>query len=282
MITEILVHLDGSSDDEYRLLHAEHLATAHRAHIRGLYCESLPEIVLTLPQYAVSRGVASEQMSELKAQADRTEKAIRLRLDKLSVPYDLRRFDILLEGVDRVVASQARTADLTVVRTPYQPGFALPGRAPEFVEAALFGSGRGVFVVPEEEPARLRPLDTVLVAWTDSKEAANAVAQAMPFLKKATQVVVAMVEGDKPAEAGGTEPGADVARYLDRHGVTVELRHLREWNTVSEALFNEAKRLDAGLLVAGAYGHSRLREWVLGGVTRDILTKTPLPALLAH
>ncbi|EGY00379.1 hypothetical protein AZA_89549 [Nitrospirillum viridazoti Y2] len=282
MIKEIIVHLDGTPDDEARIAYAEYLAAARGAHIRGLYCVLLPEIILNLPQYAISRDVASEQMAQFKAQVDKTEEALRTRLDRLSVPYDLRRFDILAGGVEGIVANQARTADLMVVRTPYQPGFAMPGRAPEIVEAALFGSGRGVFVVPDEEPVRIRPLDTILVAWTDSREAANAVSRAMPFLQAATQVVAAMVEDGRPPEATGEEPGADLARYLDRHGVKVELRHLREWRNASEALFNEAERLGAGLLVAGAYGHSRLREWVLGGVTRDILTRTPIPALLAH
>ena len=89
---------------------------------------------------------------------------------------------------------------------------------------ALFASGRSVYVGPESAAPAGREIKTVLVAWNDAREAARALAEAMPFLERAQEVVVAMVDRDSPADVKGAEPGADIARHLDRHGVKVELR----------------------------------------------------------
>ena len=77
-------------------------------------------------------------------------------------------------------------------------------------------------------------------------------------------------------------PGADIARHLDRHGINVELRQISGWSNPAEALLNEAEKSGAQMIVMGGYGHSRFREWVLGGVTRDILKVATVPVLLAH
>ncbi|EGY01161.1 universal stress protein family protein [Nitrospirillum viridazoti Y2] len=277
MIKEILVHLDGSADDESRIIHADHLAGMHQAHIRGLYLNLLPEPPVGISHYAISRSLMSQRLDETRTQCRSVEHALERRFAKLSASHDLRRFDCIAANVGDVVMAQAQTADLMVVRTPYR--IDKPNRASTVVEAALFGSGRGVFVIPEEDPLRLRPMDTILVAWKNSREAANAVAQAMPFLRQAKEVVIATVATDGPEEVPGDR---DLASYLERHDVAAEIRRLGKWDTVAAGLFNEAELLNAGLIVAGAYSHSRPREWALGGVTRDILTKTPIPALLAH
>ncbi|EGY01678.1 UspA-like protein [Nitrospirillum viridazoti Y2] len=277
MIKEILVHLDGSDDDESRILHADHLAIVYQAHVQGLYINILPEPPESISHYAVSRSLLSQHLDDAKTQCRLVEHALEERLGKLAGPHDLHRIDCRAANVQGLVATQARTADLLVVRTPYR--IAEPNRASDVVEAALFGSGRGVFVIPEEDPLRLRPFDTVLVAWKDSREAANAVAQAMPFLRRASQVIIATIDNGGPKDAPGDR---NLARYLERHGVAAEIRRLGKWDNIAAGLFNEAELSGAGLMVAGAYGHSRLREWALGGVTRDILTKTPVPALLAH
>jgi nucleotide-binding universal stress UspA family protein len=91
-----------------------------------------------------------------------------------------------------------------------------------------------------------------------------------------------MVDRDGPADAKGAEPGADIARHLDRHGVEVELRHVPDWDRTSDALLNEVRQLNADLVVVGAYGHSRFCEWIIGGVTRRFLTLCPAPMLMAH
>ncbi|TWB43636.1 universal stress protein [Nitrospirillum pindoramense] len=284
MIKEILVHLDGGADDESRILHADRLAVAHQAHVRGLYLTILPDPPESIAHYSVTRGALADHLRECQAQCRLTEQALAQRLDALSCRHELCRFDRVAAEVGGLIADQARMADLLVVRTPYR--VAEPNRASDVVEAALFGSGRGVYVIPEEDPLRLQPLDTVLIAWKNSRESANAVAQALPFLRRASRVAIAVVEtgadARRAAEGHRDHSAENLARYLSHHGVTTEIRRLGKWDNISAGLFNEAELLNAGLIVAGAYGRSRLREWALGGVTRDILTKTPIPALLAH
>jgi len=155
------------------------------------------------------------------------------------------------------VASQARTADLFVELKPYRSD--QPDCWPEVIEAALFASGRSVYVVPESAAPAGREIKTVLLAWNDTREAARALAGAMPFLERAQEVVVAMVDRDGPADAKGAEPGADIARHLDRHGVEVELRHVPYWDRTSDGLLNEVRQLNADLVVVGARPFPLLR-----------------------
>jgi nucleotide-binding universal stress UspA family protein len=104
----------------------------------------------------------------------------------------------------------------------------------------------------------------------------------MPFMKCADQVVVALVDEDGSPTELGIEPAADIARHLDRHRAPLEVRHLPKWDRAADALLNEAKMIGADLIVVGGYGHSRLREWLLGGTTRDLLTDSRVPLLVAH
>lgn len=285
MIKDIIVHLDGSADDAVRLAHAERIAAIFGAHIRGLYANILPEITLAMAEYAAVTPVIAASQDEARANGDQIERTLRRRFETIAAPAELRRFDLFADGLWRTVASQARTADLMVTMKPYRAD--APDCWPQVIEAALFASGRGVYVVPDEAiPVAQGTVEhmtkTVLVAWNDTREAARALSEAMPFLEKAQDVVVAIVDRDGPAEARNAEPGADIARHLDRHGVKVELRHVANWDNTADALLNEIRRLDVGLVVLGAYGHSRFREWITGGVTRRFLTDCPSPMLMAH
>jgi nucleotide-binding universal stress UspA family protein len=91
-----------------------------------------------------------------------------------------------------------------------------------------------------------------------------------------------MIGAGEAPEQEGHEPGADIARHLDRHGVRVEIRHVTGWSDPAEALLNETQKAAADLIVMGGYGHSRFREWILGGMTRDVLSLANVPVLLAH
>jgi nucleotide-binding universal stress UspA family protein len=146
--------------------------------------------------------------------------------------------------------------------------------------AALFESGRPVLIVPYIRRNGLR-LDRVMVCWDGSRSAARAVGDAMPFIvrAKATAVVIVASEAAKSDEM----PGADIAHHLARHGARVDLKRIVSTQSdVASTILSHAADSSADLLVMGGYGHSRLREFVLGGVTRGILGSMTVPTLLSH
>lgn len=280
MIKDVMVHLDGSGADEVRIGHAERIATAFGAHVSGLFTNLVPDVSFPIEGGISAADIMADLMREAREKGDKAYDTLSGRLQRLALPTELRRLDLFPGEMTRAVATQSRWVDLFVAMRPY--GTDLVSRWPMVVEGALFGSGRSLFLTPDA-PVPAAPIQRILIAWKDSREAARAVAEAMPFLKQATRVVVAMVSEDEEPEEERREPGADIARHLDRHGVTTELRHIPGGDrAVSEALLDEVHRLAIDLVVMGGYGHSRFREWILGGATRDFMTVCPAPILMAH
>jgi nucleotide-binding universal stress UspA family protein len=149
------------------------------------------------------------------------------------------------------------------------------------VGAVLFGSGRHVFLVPNRKPAKA-VFDRILVAWNGGRESARALAVALPYLHKANEVTVLVVD-DEPSTELQTALGTDAVNHLKHHGINVALHRARiRDGGVGATLIAEARRLNADLIVMGGYGHSRLREWLLGGTTDELLHKAPVPLLIAH
>ena len=184
-----------------------------------------------------------------------------------------------LEGaapdLQRSVAELARHFDLSVVG---QPG-KRDGRM-GLVEALLFDSGRPVLMVPTIFHGAPR-FDTVLVAWDGGKEAARAIAGAMPILKQARDVQLVTVVEPRKRDAVDL-PGFNITRHLARKGVHAELKRITSELDPGNTLLSHAADTGADLIVMGAYGHSRWREMLLGGATRQILQSMTLPAFLAH
>jgi len=277
MIKDLLVHLEGSREDDVRLAYAELIATRHQAFLTGLYCNIVPEMMFAGdPSLTSAQAIASMQTAAIEA-GDKQETKLNEKVSKLSVNSELRRLDLFASQAGQSIAAEARTADLLVATRPYNHHSATP----ELLEAVLFNSGRGCLFVP---PAIMPngDIDTVVVAWRNTREAARAVSEAGPIMRAAKKVVIALVTEDGAPESQDEMPGADIARHLDRHGVNVELRQISGWSNPAEALLNEVEKAGAKMLVMGGYGHSRFREWVLGGVTRDILRVAEVPVLLAH
>ncbi len=279
MIRDVLVHLDGGPADEERLAHAEAVATAFEAHLTGLYANPFTTFAGVMP---LDGGAAAAQaMADLEAEVRRTGDAIearlRTRLDRVGVRSELRRLDGTPWQLARWLAAEARRTDLFVASRPSGEGLA---DTAEMFEAVLFGGGRAVYVVP---PGR-RPPDAfrrVLVAWRDTRESARAVAEALPFVARATRTAIVLVD---PDERDALEaPGAGLARHLGRYGTAVELFLLESrGRPVADLVLEEAGRFSADLVVMGGYGHSRAREWVLGGATREMLELATVPVLMAH
>jgi nucleotide-binding universal stress UspA family protein len=181
-----------------------------------------------------------------------------------------------LSGPGELFSRMARRFDLSVVRQA-EPG--ISSSAHLIIEAALFETGRPTLVVPYIQKGGVK-LDRVMVCWDGSRSAARAAGDAMPFLQRAKTVEVAIVtEHGKSDET----PGADIAQHLVRHGVTVEVKQIVAPDAkTADVLLSHAADTSADFLVLGGFGHSRLREFVLGGVTRSILATMTVPTLMSH
>ncbi len=277
MIKDLLVHLEGNSEDKVRLAYAELIAGEHRAFLTGIYCNIVPDNVYVSGGVMSSTGAIALMNEAASEEGDKVEKLLKKQLDKLDINSELRRLDLTLAQAGQALAAEVRTCDLMIATRPYNHHSA----SPELLEAVLFNSGRGcLFVPPAIEPAGA--VDNILLAWRNRRETARAVSQAMPLMRAAGKVTIAMIAEDDGSKEMTEMPGADIARHLDRHGVNVEIRHIKKWSKIGDALLNEVEKTNSKMLVMGGYGHSRFREWVLGGATRDILSNSQVPVLISH
>jgi nucleotide-binding universal stress UspA family protein len=274
MISDIMVHVDGSPHDETGLAHAEALAQAFKAHVTALFVNGLPGFAISADAAGTGAVYMAELLEEAMADGDRLAKDIKKRLERLSPNHEMLRIDAVPDTAGLQASVAARYSDLFVTVRP-SDGSDEGMRWMGLVELVLFGSSRGVCLIPDGRPAN--PIKRIVIGWNGSREAARAVAEAMPFLRKAAKVVVLTAERDPDADDLDTR----LARYLDRHGVKATLHDVRSRDP-ADAILAEATAIEADMIVIGAYGHSRLREWMLGGVTRDLLLRSPLPLLLAH
>ena len=180
---------------------------------------------------------------------------------------------------DDAIGRRGRYCDLTVVGPELLGDGMLKEKA---IEGALFASGKPVLLVPEGAVPTLKPR-RVMVAWDSGIEASRAVREALPVLKGADEVRLVLVDPEEAEYAHGEEPGADAALHLARHGVRVGVDRLPgSGRAVVDVLSRHAGDMAAEMIVMGGYGHSRLRQRILGGVTRSMIANPPLPVLMAR
>jgi nucleotide-binding universal stress UspA family protein len=182
-------------------------------------------------------------------------------------------------SADEAIGRRARYADLILLGPQLLSRSMLAGKV---LEGGLFSSGKPLLLVPEGAAASLKPR-RVMIAWDSRIEASNAVSRAMDLLSAADEVRVVLVDPIKGEIGQGAEPGADIATYLARHGVKVTVDRLSsQGRSVADTLRQHMVDMSADLLVMGAYGHSRLRERIFGGVTRSMIENPHLPVFLAR
>ncbi len=273
----LLVHIDDSKVCAARLEAAIELARAHDAHLTGLYiaADSL------LPGN-MSAEVPARFLDALPAQvAERIEAArtgFTAAVERAGLTADCRTAHCLSSRVAEVIALHARYADLVILGQPEPEGRREVNA--QIPEDAMLGAGRPALVVPYIGAGE-RLGTRIMVAWDGGREAARAVGDALPLLERARSVVVLVINPRRAVH--GERPGADIALHLARHGVIVEAQHLEaEGLAVGDALLSRLADQDIDLLVMGAYGHSRLRELVLGGVTRQIFQQMTVPVFMSH
>jgi nucleotide-binding universal stress UspA family protein len=274
-LKELLVIADNDAAYRSRLDVAFALAGAHGARVVGLHVMP-PPITPLYADVPIPESVEKLQRLELEEAARRAGAVFATAAAHTGAATEWR----VAEGhVVRVAGTHARYADLTVVPQGLDLGTpsADLGALPEELALTV---GRPVLVIPRygtfKEIGR-----RVLVAWNGSREATRAVHDALPLLQRAEQVTVLSI--DPTAEPEERLPGADIALHLARHGVTARAASIAGADMmVGDLLLSYAADHDIDLIVMGAYGHTRLREMVLGGATRSILQHMTVPVLLSH
>jgi nucleotide-binding universal stress UspA family protein len=184
-------------------------------------------------------------------------------------------------GLDAMIARLTRYSDLAIAAQPYGQGAG--HMQVSALEASLFGTGVPILVIPPTSKANYAaPFERVVIAWNESNEAFAAIRKAVPILAAADRVDVVLV--DPPSHSPErSDPGGAICLLLARHGVRAEVSILsRTLPRVSEVIARFAQDRSADLIVMGAYGHSRMREAILGGATRDMLEGAELPLFIAH
>ena len=278
-LKNLLVHVDETAGSLTRLDAAIALAIGFDAHLAALMLVAKPHVPPALGVH-LPADVLARQREEAGKQAEEVLETVRARGDKAGVAIEARLEWAMLDDFAAAFARQARHADLSIV------GQADPDAgdvdAELIAEAAFMQSGRPCLVIPYIGARKLPP-KRVLIAWDGSREAARAVGDAMPFLVKAGSATVLVVDPDSLRGRVGEQPGADLAAHLARHGIKVEVVTVASGGvSVGNVIIGQASDSGADLVVMGGYGHSRLRELVLGGATQSLLDHMSVPALLAH
>jgi nucleotide-binding universal stress UspA family protein len=234
--------------------------------------------VLQVPSVAATNALLLEQLS---AADDERRAAVRAMFDSVVAGESLPATWLdPVEGLSiRVFARHALYADLVVVGQRTQDDSFEREVPADFVESVLLDSGKPVLVVPYIG-GHGELGNTIMVAWKETRESARAVAAALPILRAAGRVHIA-TWGEEQSPEGYRRP--DLLRYLGQYGVQATLhRHGQESDNIGEHILSAAADVQADMLVMGAYGHSRAREWILGGATRTILESMTLPVLMSH
>jgi nucleotide-binding universal stress UspA family protein len=280
-LKDLLLHVDTTPRSATRMELAARLAIRHDAHLTGLHVIDIPSanyfygaampFVPTNPEEIVDR-IRAEAVEAARP----IEAAFRECLRRNGIEGEWR----IVEGAPpATVALHARYADLTIVG---QPNRDEPQDADAVPVTAIMTSGRPVLVVPFAGEFSTVG-EHVLLAWNASREAARALNDALPLLLNAKQVTVLAINPQRGVGGHGDVPAADIALHLARHGLKTEAAHTVAKDIADgEVLLSYAADIGADLIVAGAYGHSRAREMVFGGVTRTLIAEMTAPVLFSH
>ena len=276
MIKDIVVNLSVGEGARPAGDFAVSVAAAFDAHLAGIAFLYDPIVPVSGAGYIPAEVVETQERDNAataKAAIDRFVAAS----TRAGVAVEPLTLSASFAGVGDQFGRIARRFDLAIV------GQAEPETSAVeevIVEGALFGSGRPIIVVPYIQKAPLR-LDRVMVTWDGGRAAARAIADAMPLLERAGRVEVVIIANERGKQ--DEIEGVDMAQHLARHGLNVDVKRTVAGDVdVADVLLSHAADAGTDFIVMGGYGHSRLREFVLGGVTRSILRSMTAPVLMSH
>jgi nucleotide-binding universal stress UspA family protein len=275
MIKSVVLNLSIGKDQDGARDYAISLARELGAHLSAVAFAYEP-----IPATTLIDDAPGEWFDELREEAEKSANSAVERFNAAvrgsGILAEARGLTTTMAGAADLFGRIARRFDLSVVRQA-QPGS--DNADPLIIEAALFDSGRPVLVVPYILRGGAR-FDRIMVCWDGSRGAARAIGDAMPLIERSKAVEVVIV-GDRPKSR--EIPGADIAQNLARHGAKAEVREIVAPDVdAGNIILSHAADSSADLMVMGGYGHSRFREFVLGGVTRSILSSMTIPTLMSH
>lgn len=278
MYRRISVHLDHGFDCKRRTELALSQAKRHHAELVGIYASAAP------PQYYYGESVLMSRtlnvMKELQAQNRGAVQNAFLEAAALAdVPAVVRAGE---SSPSASVARYARTSDLVIV-SQFNRDDVEAAHETEFVEQMLLTAGRPVMVLPSSGHFPVVG-ERVLLCWDGSREAARALTDAAPALRQATHLVVLTMDEGGASDKGETIPFEDLASYCIAHGMPTPDHVHRDIKGVGvgSTILNAAADHSADLIVMGAYGHSKFREWAMGGATASILKSMTVPIMFSH
>lgn len=202
------------------------------------------------------------------------------RMHRSGVSYEWRQDERFEPLVTRAIMEHGREADVIILGHD-APGSKTAKDEVAFIADIVLGAGRPVLVVPPANGHDFKA-DKIAIGWNASRESCRAAFDSLPLLEKASDVVLAWVNPEKTFGKSGKLPGAGLAAALARHDVSITVKGISNRDRTAKAMINMVEEHDIDLLVIGAYGHSRMREQILGGVTEHILKNLPCPVLLAN
>jgi nucleotide-binding universal stress UspA family protein len=275
MLKDVVVSLSGRAPRDFAAEYATSIAATFGAHIAGisfLYEPVIPDGTLG----GIPVDLIELQREENSKAANDAISRFDAGVKKAGISAETRILDGTFGGAATLFAQIARRFDLAVVGQSQREG----GASDELIiEGALFESGRPLVVVPYIQK-RGMTLDRVLACWDGSRTAARAIGDAMPLLERAKAVDIVIVAEERKSDE---ITGANMSEHLARHGVRASVKRIAKGDlAIEDVLLSYAADSGADFMVMGGYGHSRLREFILGGVTRGILASMTVPVLMSH
>lgn len=268
----------ADADNRTAVEAALRLATQTGAHL-DVYALGLERIEANFYYAGAEAVVMAENAKHAKEDKDAAEAWVTERMKGEVVPYTTIPAIVPNSALQRYLSVRLRFTDLVVLQRPSNSNAAR--QESMILEACLFEAERPALLIPEGGAAP-KPGGRIVLGWNEGAEALSAVRAAMPFLQEASQVDVCVIDPPKHGE-NRSDPGGQIAEYLARHGVRAQVAVLAKTESnIGAILVHKATDIGAEMIVTGAYGHSRLREAVFGGTSRELIETCPLPLFMAR